>query len=131
MSGNLAIVGTGTWPGGVAESAYVFELGSARQRIKLTAPDASGPIGFGHCVAIDGTVAVVAAYYGQRDVTGVVYVFDVDTRELRLKLTRPETAGFGASVAAQDGMILVAPTEDQVTGRPMHLTQRPAGKLSN
>jgi hypothetical protein len=108
VSGNLAIVGTGQWPGAIAESAYIFDVRSGQQLMKLAAKDASEPIGFGHRVAIDGRTAVVAALaHRQRNASGAVYVFDTQTGRQRLKLTNAHAVGFGASVAIDGGRIIV------------------------
>ena len=107
LNGNLAIASTGYWPKQFSEHAYVFDVRTGRQQFKLSAPNRDQPIGFGRSVAIDGRTAVVSALDRQRNATGTVFVFDVATSELRLRLSAEETVGFGSSVAMSDGMIIV------------------------
>lgn len=113
VSGNLAIFGvpndddSGTDSG----SAFVFDLPSNTQQMKLLASDGAAGDGFG-VVAMAGNYAVIGAP-GDDDRgsgSGSVYVFDLTTGDQLHKLTASDgSAGdnFGGAVAISGDYVLV------------------------
>jgi hypothetical protein len=119
ISGNTAIVGA--WKsGGLRGAAYVFRddgAGNWTQIAKFTANDAMPNDHFGISVAIDGTTALVGAYFNSMaaPLGGAVYVFEEDagTWSQVDKLTASDAsfnARFGTSVALNgDTAVIGAP----------------------
>lgn len=123
ISGNIAIVGAkyddhaGTRSG----SAYLFDVTTGNELMKLTASDAAAGDFFGYAVAIDGNTAVVGAYRdddGGFD-AGSVYVFDVTTGDELLKLTASDGDAFdyfGYAVGISDNTVIVGAYGDDDDG---------------
>ena len=114
ISGDLALVGSlGDDDNGSASgSAYLFDITTGTELLKLTAPDGSKGDEFGQAVAIRGDVAVVGAW-GKNVVgsnSGTAYVFDVTTGQQTLTLTPNDAAGgdwFGRSVAIGEDEVVI------------------------
>ena len=115
IHGGTAIVGA--WGdnqyGEFAGTAYLFDMATGQQLLKLTAPDATAFEQFGHSVSIQGNLAVVGAPNDdnqQGDFSGTVHVFGAVTGE-HLYVLAPDDAEaddrFGWSVALQDGDLVV------------------------
>jgi hypothetical protein len=114
ISGNRAIVGAyydddAGWNSG---SAYLFDVTTGEELLKLTASDGAVEDVFGWSVAISGNRAIVGAYYDD-DVpnsSGSAYLFDVTTGEELFKLTASDAASadfFGFSVAISGNTAIV------------------------
>ena len=108
VSGSLALISTDAFGGanGVTgrNCAYLFDLSTGEELRRLEPAD--GVLeGFGHSVALDGSLAVVGRF--QRD----ALVFDVTTGEQLATLVplddRSPTDDFADTVAIDDGTILV------------------------
>jgi uncharacterized membrane protein len=123
LSGNRAIVGAPsttlpdnppvTGPG----AAYVFDVTTGKQLLRLTASDAAEADWFGGSVGISGNLAVVAATGAVHEglVTGAAYLFDVSTGQQIAKLVADDAAegtNFGVSVAINDHFALIGADRD-------------------
>ena len=103
IDGDIAVVGarenTPTRPG----SAYIFDVTTGSQLLKLAPPDPASTRHFGHSVAVSGDKAVVAA-------GASAYIYDVTTGDLLHELTPsdPEVDwSFGDSVAIDGDVAIV------------------------
>ncbi|MCB9838777.1 MAG: hypothetical protein H6813_05515 [Phycisphaeraceae bacterium] len=114
ISGGLAIVGARLDEdnGRRSGSAYVFDAETGQQLHKLLALDGTSADYLGGSVAIDSGLAILGAH-GDDDHgsgRGSVYVFDATTGQ-QLEIILPDDGaagvGFGASVASNDGLVLV------------------------
>lgn len=105
ISNGVAIVGArgDDAKGFNAGAAYLFDVASGDQLVKLTADDGSAQDFFGYDVAISGNHAVVGAL-GDDDngfTSGSAYLFDVSTHKQLDKITPDDGAAndqFGVSV---------------------------------
>jgi outer membrane protein assembly factor BamB len=114
IDGHLAIVGarddSELAPSGGA--AYVFDVTTGEQLVKLTPSDFSGGKHFGESVSISWDRAIVGAS-GDGDAglwSGAAYIFDVMTGEQLFKLTALDAAAkdmFGESVAIDGDIAIV------------------------
>lgn len=115
IDGNVAIVGAIGARGATTLSgaAYVFDLTTGAQSLKLMASDGFSFQNFGDSVAVDNGVIVVGALgtTGREGTSpGSAYVFDLLTGNQLFKLVSPTPAvgdQFGMSVAISEGRILV------------------------
>jgi len=114
ISGNTAIVGkTGGDDGGsLSGSAYLFDVTTGNQLLKLTASDAAPEDRFGTSVAIGGNTAIVGAQHNDDSGSdsGSAYLFDVTTGNQLFKLTASDAAEgdrFGTSVAISGNTAIV------------------------
>ncbi len=99
--------------------AVVADAGRV-ERLKLTAPDAAEPLGFGTSVDLFGNTAIVGSYSGAfpPGVIGTAYLFDIASGDQLLEL-RPSGPGsaerFGQTVAVSDQWAVVgAPYDDEM-----------------
>lgn len=127
IMGKRAIIGA--WRAeGASESpsadkgaAYVFDLTTGAEIVRLTASDGENADYFGASVAIHGNVALVGAYRedGAGSERGAAYLFEIDTATEIAKLsaeTPDDDAFFGRSVALNDRTILVGAHRDGGNG---------------
>ena len=123
ISGDLAIVGSqyDDDKGSSSGSAYLFDVATGKQLLKLTANDGSDGELFGASVAISGQLALVGAANNQADKNniGSVYLFDVATGTQLAKLT-PNNASayhyFGGSLAIDGEVALIGAIGDIENG---------------
>jgi len=123
ISGNTAVVGApyDSDLGGASGSAYVFDVTTGNQVLKLTPIDGSGGALFGSAVAIDGTTVIVGAY-GDRHAgvySGAAYLFESELGTELHKLTADDAAimdYFGTSVAVSGNVALVGAYWDDDVG---------------
>jgi outer membrane protein assembly factor BamB len=100
--------------------ASVVQAGSVAESFKLTADDATPADRFGRAIAAEGNlVAIGSGRDGEAGAfSGCVYLFDASVGQQLSKLTASDAAaqdGFGLSVAADGGYLLVgAPGDDDV-----------------
>jgi outer membrane protein assembly factor BamB len=118
ISGNTAIVGApfDDEAGSHSGAAYLFDVTTGQQRLKLMASSASAYEGFGSSVAISGNTAIVGAVGGDY---GSAYLFDVTTGQELTKLTPadlPANSAFGRSVAISGNVALVGANRDAHAG---------------
>ncbi|MDX9910206.1 MAG: FG-GAP repeat protein [Phycisphaerales bacterium] len=102
-------------------SAYVFDVATGQQLMKLTANDGQQADRFGTAVAISGTTAVIGV--PDEDDNGIsagaAYVFDLTTGQQRFKLlARNGAAGdvFGGSVSIAGNIALIGSRFDDDQG---------------
>lgn len=116
VSGNLALIGaTGDENGDYSGSAYVFDVTTGQELMKLTPDDTgSGRRYFGNAVGLAGTRAIVGAHYEINGLqSGSAYLFDVSTGAQLAKLIAPDGEvgrRFGSSVALSENRALVGAT---------------------
>ncbi len=124
ISGSAAIVGA--WGdnehGKFSGAAYVFDVATGQQRLKLTAAEPEAFEEFGHSVSIDGNLAAVGAPNDENEngnFSGAVYVFDVTTGQ-RLNKISPQGAKaderIGWSVALRGNTVLAGAPGDGHAG---------------
>jgi hypothetical protein len=100
ISGDTAIVGAAYGDGEHSRSgsAYLFDVRSGTQLVKLTASDGASGDGFGQTVDISGNRAIVGAPAANGE-SGSAYLFDVTTgTPLAKLLPNGPMRGFGESV---------------------------------
>ena len=115
IDGDKAIVGSvqNGKPGTESGSAYIFDLNTGEQILKLGANDAGPNDEFGFSVDLSDNLAVVGSHYhgGVGIHRGAAYVFDITTGQQLIKLTPPDDLGrgdkFGQSVAIDGGIVVV------------------------
>ena len=123
ISGATAIVGVpfdddnGTDSG----SVYLFDTTTGRQLFKLLPDDGEAGDFFGISVAINGTIAIVGAYFDDHNGfgSGSAYLFDTTTGRQIAKLVPNDGAGgdlFGASVAISGSIAIIGATLDDENG---------------
>tara|TARA_R110002111_G_scaffold108858_1_gene167614 strand:- start:602 stop:1858 length:1257 start_codon:yes stop_codon:yes gene_type:complete len=116
MSGNTAIIGASLDDGVHTDSgsAYVFDVTTGNQLLKLTASDPSERQEFGHSVAISGNIAVVGARDSYSN-NGYAYIFDISTGNELFKLASPYAENgnyFGWTVATNGDVAIVGALYD-------------------
>lgn len=123
VSGNLAVVGAPltSHAGLNSGTAYVFDVTTGAEVLRLVADDAAGSANFGVSVAIHGTRAVVGAFGdSERGVAaGAAYVFDVTTGAQVAKLMADDATFFhllGIRVAIEDETVLAGAWFDRHAG---------------
>jgi outer membrane protein assembly factor BamB len=121
VKNGLAVIGAMRDDTTVSESgsAYVYDLNTQTQLLKLAPDSGSVRMSFGYSVATDGRYAVIGAPnddFAHLD-AGAAYVFDMTTGSLVHKLRSPTVdplSYFGRSVAIDNGLILIgADSEDR------------------
>ncbi len=115
--GSPAGVEFNKWPG----AAYVFDIESGEQLLRITAPDARDGQAFGSAVAIGRDKFVVSAYFDETEAlrTGSVYVFDLSTGEYLYKLQPSDPVEgmcFGDCLAVAGDRLVVGAYHDNVNG---------------
>jgi hypothetical protein len=99
-----------------AGAAYVFDVDTGSQRMKLLPDEAFEEGGFGWSVAVDGDLAVVGAPF-VADI-GVAYLFDLTTGDQLFRLEPEEGAEgdvFGVSVDISGSTAIVGASGDDQT----------------
>ncbi len=120
LDGNLAIVGVWADDSGKG-SAYIFDVTTGTQTLKLTSADRDFSDQFGLSVGLSGNVAIVGAW-GDDDngsESGSAYLFDATTGALLHKLLPTDgDAGdrFGISVAVSGNLAIVGAHFDEDHG---------------
>jgi len=122
ISGNMAITGApldDNSKGVDAGAAYVFDITTGQQLIKLLAPDGAGGDLFGVCVSIDGNLALVGAPFDDNSNgvdAGAAYIFDITTGQQLFKFQAPDgqpSDDFGYSVSLSGNLAIIgAPVDD-------------------
>ncbi len=112
--------------GRMSGAAYLFDVDTGTQLMKLTPSDARPYQEFGSSMSIDGNRALIAAPGGDGDALAEVYLFDLTTGEELLKLFSPRPTWedargqehwvrFGATVVLTGNRALIgAPDDDEV-----------------
>ena len=118
MSGNTALIGSPFSDGVGADSgsAYLFNISTGQELLKLTASDAEASDLFGHNVTITSAGAVVGAF--REGVAGSAYLFD-NTGQETFKLTPSDGAigdEFGCSVALYQNVVVIGAFGDDDNG---------------
>jgi outer membrane protein assembly factor BamB len=121
ISGNTALVGShgNDDAGDSSGSAYLFDVITRQELIKLTASDAAASDRFGLDVAISGNRAIVGATSPFIGGSGSAYLFDVGTGQELRKLSASDSAadeGFGSSVAISGNVAIVGAFLDDDAG---------------
>ena len=105
----------------LAGAAYLFDLDTRTELIKLTASDSEALDRFGTAVAIRGTTALIGAWADNTPAgvdTGSAYLFDTTTGAELTKLKASDAAShahFGASVALTGNTAVIgAPYDSQL-----------------
>tara|TARA_R110002073_G_scaffold118918_4_gene259076 strand:- start:29461 stop:31881 length:2421 start_codon:yes stop_codon:yes gene_type:complete len=114
ISGNTAIIGAdGIAFGSMSQgAAYLFDVTTGEQLIKLTADDGEIGDAFGVSVSISGTTAIVGAKNddGTRLDSGSAYLFDTTTGQQLSKIISPlaiQGNSFGRNVAISGTIAIV------------------------
>ena len=123
IDGNIAIVGArhADAVGANSGAAYLYDVTTGEELMKLTASDAAAGDEFGYAVKIDGNLAIVGAFLNDDTAhnSGSAYVFDVTTGEELFKLTAPDPeAGdeFGRAVGISGYTAVVSSENDDEQG---------------
>lgn len=125
IDGNLALIGAisddDEIAGHNAGSAYLFDVTTGNQLMKLTASDAGQLDQFGHGVAISGNRMVIGSYLNDDAGanSGSAYIFDTSTGEELYKLTASDAAEgdwFGYWIAIQGNIAVVGARRDDDGG---------------
>jgi outer membrane protein assembly factor BamB len=114
VDGRIGIIGAPLRDEAAVDSgaAYLFDVLTGQQLLKLVPDDGQEMDGFGMSVSIQGNRAVVGAMYDDDHgkSAGAAYVFDTSTGQQLYKLMASDAAPgdeFGVSVDIDDGVILV------------------------
>ena len=114
IDGRLGIIGAPQRDEAAANSgaAYIFDVLSGQQLMKLVPEDGQASVGFGNSVAIQGDYAIIGAMLdGEAGRSaGAAYIFDAKTGQQLRKLTASDAAAgdeFGVSVDLDNGVVLV------------------------
>jgi outer membrane protein assembly factor BamB len=124
LSGNLAVVSAPSHEanGVFSGAAYIFDVTTGLQTVKLLPNDGAPEDRFGYAVTIQDNIALVGALFDDDGATnaGSVYVFDVSTGDQIAKLTADdpsEGALLGAAVAITgDTAVVSAIGDNNATG---------------
>jgi len=123
IDGDRAIVGArrSDGAGSNSGSAYIFDVTTGEELMKLTASDAAAGDEFGAAVKIDGNFAIVGAYRhdGVGFDSGSAYVFDVTTGEELFRLEAPDAESgdeFGRAVGISGYTAMVSSENDDDLG---------------
>jgi WD40 repeat protein len=125
ISNNKALVGAPFKDGSSRRfdsgAAYVFDVDTGEELVKLNASDSSFNDNFGLSVALDGNIAIIGSPFsvtsgGQ---SGSAYIFDVNSGAQLHKLTPSDAASgdvFGKSVAIWGNFAIVGARGDDTVG---------------
>lgn len=125
LNGSIAAVGVPhslhgiqTWPG----AAYVFDIETGEQRLRVMQPDGEDGDFFGNDVLIHEGRLIVSAYRDTHHAIrcGSVYVFELKSGRLLHKITPADPAedmAFGDSIAASGNRLVIAAYHDDDNGR--------------
>ncbi len=123
LSGNIAVIGA--WGvddvGENSGAAYVFDVTTGEQLLKLHASDAAPGDLFGNSVSIDGNTILVGAQFhaSKGGNSGAAYVFDVTTGEQLFNLSASDASSgneFGYSVAVKGNTAIISSIGDNAKG---------------
>jgi len=127
INGNVAIIGAifGNNDAGYnSGSAYVFDLNTGQQLIKLSSADGMPLDFFGNSVALNGNIAVIGAegdlVNGNDTLYGSAYIFDISTGQQLFKILAADgtkQSYFGHSVSISGNLALIGSYEDSHNGR--------------
>lgn len=103
-------------------SVYLFDALSGVPITKLMASDGSANYNFGEAIDVDGGILVVGAHWanGLSLFSGAAYLFDVTTGVELHKIQAVDGGAFdffGASVAIDDGVVVVGARNDDPHGK--------------
>jgi WD40 repeat protein len=112
ISDGLIVVGAPQALSGSRGSAYVFDVATGAQLVKLVSSDGHPGDCFGESVSIyNGVVAVGASSHDSAgEYSGAAYLFDASTGTQTMKLKPPELSSFdslGESIDLDDGTVVV------------------------
>lgn len=139
VSGNKALVGApgDDNPAYNAGSAYVFDVNTGQELLKLIPSDSSNEsfVGFGNSAAMDGNHALIGAFQSDENgsLTGTAHLFDVTTGQQLVKLAASDSEegdNFGASVALSGGLALVGADRDDMSGSAYLFNATTGGQLA-
>ena len=123
IDGNIAIVGARRSDGGGLDSgsAYLYDVTTGEELMKLTASDAGAGDQFGAAVKIEGNFAIVGAYLndGEGHNAGSAYVFDVTTGEELYRFSAPDAEPFdefGRAVGISGYTVMISSENDDEQG---------------
>ena len=123
ISGNIALVGAegNDDSGSSSGSAYIFDVTTGNQLLKLAATDADVADVFGMSVAVRGNTALVGAPWDDDggNSSGSAYLFNATTGSQLFKLTASDAAAddnFGRSVAIDGNTAIVGAFADDDGG---------------
>lgn len=123
VSGDFAIIGATQDDDGArgAGSAYIFNVNTGEQIMKLTADDALMHDNLGQRVALSENRALVTAGYADIDGeenSGAVYVFDITSGDQLHKLISDDSSagGFGWQIDIDDGIAIVSNHSNRAEG---------------
>lgn len=123
VNGGKALVGAfqaedAVWQAG---SAYLFDVNTGQELLKLTASDPASEAFFGSSVALNGDLALVGAFQDDDAgwLSGSAYLFDATTGQELFKLTASDAEAsdhFGASAALSGNLAVVGADWDDDNG---------------
>jgi outer membrane protein assembly factor BamB len=87
MNGSFALVGASQTVGSGIGAAYLFDVTTGQELMKLSASDGAAKHGFGGSVAVNGDTAIIGARQNLYTGTGSAYVFDLTSGQELQKLT--------------------------------------------
>jgi len=124
LEGNIAVVGAplANGQGNNTGAAYVFDVTTGTELLKLSAGDGASNDRFGHAVGISGNTVVVGAWSDDDNGvdSGSAYLFDVTTgQQIGSKILAFDGAGsdeFGATVAISGNTVVVGSPDDDDNG---------------
>ena len=121
--GNIAVIGSYADgdAGDESGAAYVFNITTGEELLRLTASDAAAGDRFGISTGTNGDIAVIGAFYDgdAGPYSGSAYVFDLATGAELVKLTASDAAGsdeFGKSLAVSDDLVIIGAWFDDDKG---------------
>jgi len=123
LSGGHGLVGS--WgsdaKGTDSGAAYVFDVMTGQQVLKLSATDGQVGARFGYSVAMSGDLAVIDAQldFDHSGYTGAAYIFDVTTGQQISKITATDGGGgkgIGRCVAISGEVVLAGAEGDDTNG---------------
>ena len=121
MAGTTVIVGaeSDNENGSDAGAAYLVNLTTGMQTMKLTPTDAASRQNFGNSVDVDGATVIIGAIQDRSDYAGAAYLFDMGTGQQLFKLLpddRRFNQQFGVDVAISGSTALVGAWYDNENG---------------
>jgi len=118
IHGNYAVIGEryDADKGSNAGAAYIFNVQTGTQLLKLTASDGAANDNFGQAVAISGNYAIVGAYNNS---SGFAYIYNIHTGSEIHKFNASDSVSgdyFGISVAIDGNYAIVGAEADDDDG---------------
>ncbi|MCB1091108.1 MAG: hypothetical protein KDL87_06240, partial [Verrucomicrobiae bacterium] len=108
FNGRQAVIGSENGGDANEGAVFLFDLLTQSMIRRIDPPDLGNSLGFGHCLDVEGSLAVIGAVSGRnsRDVlSGAAYVFDLARGEFISKLSPPDGdlfASFGGTLSGAD-----------------------------